>query len=104
MRTLRVNIQGCPAGMLTELEKDRSYVFEYDEGYCGECVSLTMPVDKKKYTFNTFPPFFDGLLPEGLQLEALLKRAKLDRSDLFSQLEIVGSDLVGTVTVERGIV
>ena len=33
-------------------------------------------------------------------LEGLLRRTKLDRSDLMSQLIAVGKDLVGNVTVE----
>ncbi len=42
-----------------------------------------------------FPPFFDGLLPEGYQLEGLLKFGKFDRNDLFSQLMAIGEDMVG---------
>ena len=43
---------------------------------------------------------FDGLLPEGVQLTALLQRGKIDKHDLFSQLVAVGADLVGAVTIE----
>ena len=56
---------------------------------------------QKKYTFNKFPPFFEGLLPEGIQLEGLLKLNKIDRNDLFSQLIAVGDDVVGAVTVKE---
>jgi len=59
-----------------------------------------MPRERKEFTYHTFPPFFDGVLPEGLRLEALLRQAKIDRDDLFSQLIAVGRDLVGNVTVE----
>jgi serine/threonine-protein kinase HipA len=74
--------------------------FEYDQAYNGTSISLSMPVSQKVYEFDTFPPFFEGLLPEGMQLEALLRQTKTDRDDLFSQLVIVGGDLVGSVTVE----
>jgi len=60
-----------------------------------------MPVNKKEYEFNEFPPFFDGLLPEGVQLEALVRQLKIDKNDYFSQLVCVGKDLVGSVTVEE---
>jgi serine/threonine-protein kinase HipA len=60
-----------------------------------------MPVDKKEFTFEEFPPFFDGLLPEGVQLEALIRQMKIDKNDFFSQLIHVGKDLVGSVTVEE---
>ncbi len=83
------------------LEKlDDGYRFTYLPDYEGQSVSLTMPITRSCYDYDTFPPFFDGLLPEGVMLEALLKRAKLDRSDVFGQLLVVGGDLVGNVTVE----
>ncbi|MFH1877877.1 MAG: HipA N-terminal domain-containing protein [Candidatus Omnitrophota bacterium] len=83
-----------------EEDNKKRYVFEYSNDYSGEPVSLTMPVFRKRYVFDSFPPFFDGLLPEGVQLEALCRIAKLDRNDCFSQLVTVGKDLVGAVTAE----
>jgi serine/threonine-protein kinase HipA len=59
-----------------------------------------MPVQQREWRFDRFPPFFDGLLPEGPQLQALLKIGKLDRTDFFGQLLAVGQDMVGDVTVE----
>lgn len=86
------------AGYLEKL--DKGYRFTYLSKYQGQSVSLTMPITKSCYEYETFPPFFDGLLPEGIMLEALLKQGKLDRNDLFGQLITVGCDLVGNVTVE----
>ena len=51
--------------------------------------------------FDEFPPFFEGLLPEGIQLDALLRQTKIDRNDFFSILLITGKDLVGSVTLEE---
>jgi len=99
MRRVRVEVNAVPAGSLEELQAGSEYVFHYDEGYSGPAVSLTMPTLTREYTFASFPPFFDGLLPEGAQLEALLRLNKIDRNDLFSQLVAVGRDLVGAVTV-----
>lgn len=92
--------QGVFCGILEKLS-DHQYTFTYDPGYNGPSISLTMPSSKRKYVFSSFPPFFDGLLPEGLQLEALLRSYKLDADDYMEQLFLVGSDLVGAVTVER---
>lgn len=89
------------AGYLTELERNRQYSFSYDQHYRGEPISLTMPVDFKEFMFNSFPPFFDGLLPEGIQLDGLLRFRKIDKDDYFSQLVATGSDLAGAVTVEE---
>jgi serine/threonine-protein kinase HipA len=98
-RQARVYKAGIPAGILQELE-DRSFRFEYIPDYHGPPVSLSMPIQKREWSFDRFPPFFDGLLPEGPQLQALLKIAKLDRADFFGQLLAVGQDMVGDVTVE----
>jgi serine/threonine-protein kinase HipA len=83
------------------LRKGKEYQFEYSPEYQGLSVSLTMPLDQKVYHFDQFPPFFEGLLPEGGMLFALLKKAKIDESDYFEQLIRVGQDMVGSVTVEK---
>jgi serine/threonine-protein kinase HipA len=101
MRKAEVYMHGLPAGVLEEIDLNKKYRFVYDEGYEGQPVSLTMPIDKKEFEFNTFPPFFDGLLPEGVMLEGLLRQKKIDKNDYFSQLIAVGADLVGAVTVEE---
>lgn len=101
MRKARVYNFGIPAGELIEMEPRSKYKFVYMDEYIGPPISLTMPVDKKEFTFEEFPPFFDGLLPEGVQLEALIRQMKIDRNDLFAQLVQVGKDLVGSVTVEE---
>lgn len=101
MRKAKVFVKGVEAGILTEFVQNKVYLFEYHEGYEGPAVSRTMPVKLKVFNFNTFPPFFDGLLPEGFQLEGLLKIKKIDRNDCFSQLIAVGEDMVGVVTVKE---
>jgi serine/threonine-protein kinase HipA len=100
MRKAKVFVNGIFAGTLNEITKGTHYRFIYDENYHDEPVSLLMPVKNKSFEYATFPPFFDGLLPEGMQLEALLKGAKIDADDLLGQLIAVGHDLVGNVTIE----
>lgn len=101
MRKADVSMHGVKAGILEEIEKGKRYVFTYDDEYTGDPISLTMPVQKKRYEFDTFPPFFEGLLPEGIQLEGLLRLNKIDAHDFFSQLVSVGGDMVGAVTVKE---
>jgi serine/threonine-protein kinase HipA len=86
------------AGVLEETAA--GFRFTYDGSYQGPPVSLTMPIAQPIWEWNDFPPFFDGLLPEGMQLEALLKARKLDRRDCFGQLIAVDRNTVGDVTVE----
>jgi len=101
MRRAKVFVKGVEAGSLTEVIQGREYVVEYIDGYYGIDISRTMPIKQKVYKFDRFPPFFDGLLPEGIQLEGLLKIKKIDKHDYFSQLIAVGNDMVGAVTIKE---
>lgn len=100
MRQAEIYVDGQFAGLLTEWNHAH-YVFEYDPDYQGLPVSLTMPLTQRQYDYAQFPPFFDGLLPEGIMLTMLLKYGKLDTHDYLGQLIRVGEDLVGNVTVRE---
>jgi serine/threonine-protein kinase HipA len=100
MRRVKVFVHGIEAGLLEEISKGEKYRFSYLEEYRGLPVSLTMPTSERVFEFISFPPFFDGLLPEGVQLEGLLRQRKIDQHDYLKQLIAVGSDMVGAVTVE----
>lgn len=99
MKRAHVFVDGFLAGELQEIQKGREYCFVYVSGYAGQAVSLTMPTTQSVYRFDRFPPFFEGVLPEGMMLEGLLRYGKIDRDDLLAQLISVGGDLVGNVTV-----
>lgn len=101
MKNAEVFVNNVHAGTFTELVIGKKYRFEYLKVYSGPPVSLTMPLNQSRYDFDSFPPFFDGLLPEGYQLEGLLKYSKVDRNDSFSQLMMVCEDLVGYVTLKE---
>lgn len=100
MRQAKIYVNKILAGVLKEMP-DNQYVFIYEENYDGSPISLTMPIQKNLYEFKAFPPFFEGLLPEGYLLESLLRKYKLDSSDYFGQLLIVGKDVVGAVSIEE---
>jgi serine/threonine-protein kinase HipA len=101
MKRAKVFVDGIYAGDFEEIAKGKEYRFAYLEEYAGGPISLTMPVNQRIYTFDRFPPFFEGLLPEGAMLEALLKKRKIDADDYFEQLMQVGREMVGNVSVER---
>lgn len=101
MRKAKVYFHGIEAGLLEELLPGRKYKFAYNADYLGDPISLMMPLSQKIYEFAAFPPVFEGLLPEGLQLEGMLRRLKIDRDDFFKQLMATGTDLVGAITVEE---
>jgi serine/threonine-protein kinase HipA len=99
MKLARIYQQNQLAGLL-EARDDGTYRFAYDAAFHGEPVSLTMPTSQRVWEFPRFPGPFEGLLPEGVQLDALLRLRKLDRNDLFSQLLAVGRDVVGSLRIE----
>ena len=100
MRKARVLVNGIDAGILEELSEGK-YKVTYAQEYYGAPISLTMPRKNNVYEFNRFPPFFEGLLPEGVMLEALLRKYKLDKNDYLGQLLKVGHDVVGAVSIEE---
>jgi serine/threonine-protein kinase HipA len=103
VRKARVLVNGVLAGTLEQLSQGKqvAYRFVYQADYQGVPVSLTMPIKNHFYEFEQFPPFFEGLLPEDAQLEALLRKYKLDKNDYFGQLMQVGNDVIGAITVEE---
>ena len=101
MKRASIYVDGLLAGELQEIQRGKQYCFIYLESYQGSSVSLEMPTNQKVYNFDRFPPFFEGLLPEGIMLEGLLRQTKLDRNDLMGQLMTVGNDVVGNVTIEE---
>ena len=100
MRKADVYQQETLAGILEETGQNH-YRFSYAHGYHGRPISLALPVRGAPYEFDTFPPVFEGLLPEGLPLEAMLRQAKIDKKDLFKQLVTVGADVVGSLTIQE---
>ena len=98
LRRAAIFQSGTLAGHLQE-EEDGGWAIEYVEEYAGTPISLTLPLRKEPYIFEEFPAVLDGLLPEGEQLEALLKKQKIDRNDCFTQLVTLGQDLVGSLSV-----
>ncbi|MFA5508472.1 MAG: HipA N-terminal domain-containing protein [Vulcanimicrobiota bacterium] len=97
MRELVVYNHDIEAGIL--FEENGGFCFAYLDDYKGEPISLTLPVRPQAYKFSSFPPFFEGLLPEGFQLESLLRAKKIDADDYLGQLEAIGQDCVGSITV-----
>lgn len=100
MRKAKVFLHNKLTGFLMESDDRTTYKFEYLKEYAGRPISLTMPVKEAVFVYRKFPPFFDGVLPEGIMLDGLLRQLKIDKNDYFSQLLAVGEDLVGAVTVK----
>ena len=63
-------------------------------------VSLTLPIRKEPYVYNTLFPFFDGLIPEGWLLSVVSRNWKIDSRDRFGLLLVACRDCVGNVSVQ----
>jgi serine/threonine-protein kinase HipA len=82
--------------------------FTYDADYLRErgddpagAVAFSLPPRAEPYeTLGVnLHPFFAGLLPEGLRMRALVRRAKTSEDDLLSLLMLAGADCVGDVSI-----
>ena len=101
MRSADIFMHGLLAGRLEEIEPGGPYRFTYEPVYQACPVSMTLAVRSEPYEFDVFPAFLEGLLPEGYNLDALLRVRKIDGRDLFAQLVAVGMDMVGAITVQE---
>lgn len=100
MKKAEILVKNIPAGILEQMSEEK-FRFTYYKDYSGDSVSLTIPVRDEPYEYSQFPPYFDGLLPEGAMLEALLRQLKIDRKDSFSQLCAVGGEMIGAITARE---
>ncbi|MCX4095297.1 type II toxin-antitoxin system HipA family toxin [Nocardia sp. alder85J] len=79
--------------------------FAYTDSYLAEAavppVAFTLPKVAGRYraTGGSVPPFFAGLLPEGLRLSAITTAARTSEDDHLSLLLAVGTDTIGDVRV-----
>lgn len=90
------------AGTLSK--RDGYYAFQYNPVYLSQSgakpISLSLPLQKEPFEFTNFPPFFDGLLPEGWLLDLSTSKFKIDRHDKFALLLALGADGIGAVSVK----
>lgn len=97
---------GRRAGRLSR-ERD-GVTFTYDEEFLaargaaktdGVAYALPPRPDPYRQRGANLHPFFAGLLPEGIRLQALQRSLKIAADDLLGQLLRVGADCVGDVSV-----
>ncbi len=80
-------------------------MFEYDEPFHEAHredpggIAVHLPYAQRRFETGgvNLHPYFAGVLPEGLRLTALVRRAKTSEDDLFTLLALTGADCVGDV-------
>ncbi|MEW6470823.1 MAG: HipA domain-containing protein [Actinomycetota bacterium] len=78
--------------------------FRYLDSYLdagGPPVASRLPLSPQPLVSaaGSLPPFFAGLLPEGVRLAALTRRVRTSADDMLSLLVAVGADCIGDVRV-----
>jgi len=70
---------------------------EFVKTHENQQIAYHLKVKSSPFVFSgvNLPPYFAGLLPEGLRLKALVKKIKTSTDDMFSLLVAAGSDPVG---------
>lgn len=103
MRQCEVYVHGRKAGLLTENNEPREYIFEYDKQYlstCTEPVSLKMPLREEPYRSPNLFPYFFNILSEGENRELQAAVLHIDKSDDFGFLLATAQhNTPGAVTV-----
>lgn len=103
MRKCSVCINGIEAGILTENDSPREYIFKYHKGYLENNlapVSLSMPLQEKEYRSPVLFPYFFNLLSEGENRAIQSSLHHIDKDDDFGILLATAQhDTVGVVTV-----
>lgn len=95
-----VRLYGLPVGTL-DVAKDGRLSFQYDDDYSlSHPLSLAMPFSKETYEHDAAGPFFDGLLPDNINVrKKLAAHFQLDVSDDYGLLYELGADCPGAITI-----
>ncbi len=103
MRRCEVLVHGMMAGVLTETDPPRQYLFEYDHDYIdgnNAPVCLAMPLRIEPYSSPDLFPFFFNMLSEGDNRELQSTALHIDKDDDFGILLATARyDTIGAVTV-----
>lgn len=105
IEALRVHKGDVPVGELHRTNFGARFAYFSAYASLGDSpsrrVALRMPVRPEPFEVRgvNLHPYFAGLLPEGLRLTALVRRAKTSPDDLFTLLAAAGGDAIGDVWV-----
>ncbi len=92
-----------PAGTLERTPRGASFRYSRDflnrHGKDGRGIAYHLPLREEPFAIEggNLHPFFAGLLPEGLRLDALIRHVKTSKDDLMSLLLAAGADAVGDI-------
>ncbi|HEV3035028.1 MAG TPA: HipA N-terminal domain-containing protein [Solirubrobacteraceae bacterium] len=92
--SLNVHWDGENVGRLERVDdRSREYAFSYTDA--SRSISLSLPVDRERFSPAESRPFFEALLPEGAVREQVASQLKLAASDSYGLLAELGRDCAG---------
>lgn len=101
-RALAVWWEGAVAGALTA-DRHGAMRFAYDGDWLADpdapALSFSLPKRPEPYPPRQCRPFFEGLLPEGAQRDAVAAALGVSRANEFRLLERLGGEVAGALTL-----
>ena len=76
--------------------------FEYYETYAqndGKPISISLPIEKKRFSVKETQNYFEGLLPEGFTRRTVAECVHADERDYAKILSVLGNECLGAITV-----
>jgi len=102
MRALAVWWEGAVVGSLT-VDRHGAMRFAYDGGWVANpsaaALSVSLPKRLEPFPPRTCRPFFEGLLPEGAQRDAVAAALGLSPANEFELLDRLGGEVAGALTL-----
>ncbi len=96
LKILSVRLNGKPVGQL-EQTKEGKLKFQYEDG--ARQISLSMPVESKRFGNMPCEKYFGGLLPESEEAKkAIGKNFDANPKSTFSLLRAIGHDCAGAIS------
>lgn len=96
LKILSVRLNGKPVGQL-EQTKEGKLKFQYDDG--SRQISLSMPVEQKRFGNMPCEKYFGGLLPESEEVrKAIGRKFDANPKSTFSLLRAIGHDCAGSIS------
>lgn len=101
MRALTVWWEGAVVGSLT-VDRHGAMRFAYDGGWVADPsaapLSVSLPKRLEPFSPRACRPFFEGLLPEGAQRDAVAGALGVSPANEFALLERLGGEVAGALT------
>lgn len=96
LKILSVRLNGRPVGQL-EQTKEGKLKFQYEDG--ARLISLSLPVEQKRFGNMPCEKYFAGLLPESEDArKAIGKKFDANPKSTFSLLRAIGHDCAGAIS------